>query len=71
MTILYPVPVQVKSSRSFGRGILASRPTTRAAFTFSDAAWWAAEAAAAEDRHYDAMADEAEAQGRLDRGLCC
>ena len=55
---------------SFGAGILPSRPAFKADCTASDEAWWAAERAAGEDRHYDAMEAEAIALARLDMGLC-
>lgn len=55
----------------FGAGLIASRPTTPAPFTFSDSQWWAAEQASAEDRHYDRLADEAAFMDRYDRGLSC
>jgi hypothetical protein len=69
----------VKTTRRFGAGI--PRPT-RFVPRAEDEAWWAAnapsaiEAALAADWDFpavdwDALADEAAAQDRLERGLCC
>ena len=73
MTILFDARCPVKPARRFGAGILATRPTYRAPYTSADLAWLAADNARrdAENRHYDAMADEAAALDRLERGLCC
>jgi hypothetical protein len=78
MTILFDATRPVKTERPFGAGILP----TRFVPTQEDEAWWAAnapsaiEAALAADWDFpavdwDALADEAAAQDRLERGLCC
>lgn len=71
MTIFDSICREVKPSRTFGRGLVRSLPTHRAPFTASDVAWLVAERAAAEDRHHDQLAGEAEAMARHERGLCC
>ncbi len=60
-----------RKPRPFGAGLLRAIPSYRADHTASDEAWLIAEREAAEDRHYDAMADEAAFQDRYVRGICC
>ena len=72
MTILYPVPTPVKSSRParlFGAGILAARPTYAAPYTAADEAWLIEDNARREDARFDAMAAESVALDALSRGL--
>jgi hypothetical protein len=73
MTILYPAPAPVKSTRRFAAGLFASKPTYQAPCTSDDTSWWAAQLAAVAERdsHLDQMALEAEAVERLCQGLCC
>lgn len=72
-TILFDA-TKVKSPRSghrFGSGILATRPVYQAPCSQSDAAWWAEQCAASEDRHFDRLAAESANLDRLELGLCC
>jgi hypothetical protein len=75
MTILFDGTETRKSNRSFGRGVLASRPATAVPCTISDLAWASQTFGeisdrrdAALDRHLDALAAEAEALDRLTAG---
>lgn len=72
MTILLDshAPVKPAHSRRFGAGLVRSLPTYRLDHTFEDEAWLATESArrAAENRHYDRLAAEAEALDRLTNG---
>jgi hypothetical protein len=52
----------------FGAGLFRSLPTYRSVVSTADEAWYLEQLAAAEDRHYDALAAEAEAQDRYERG---
>ena len=70
MTILYPAPASVKSTRRFGAGILATRPTYRADHTASDEAWWAAESVRTENARFDRQAEESAALSWHEAGLC-
>jgi hypothetical protein len=64
---VYTNATQRTARRTFGRGILAAKPTHRAPATLDDMAWWEAEEARrAEDRHWDALAEVAEADARTD-----
>lgn len=71
MTILYPAIAPVKTARRFGAGVLRSLPSARVPFTASDLAWLAADNARREDEHFDRMAEESAALGRMESGLCC
>jgi len=71
MTTLYHSAAPVKPARRFGAGLLASRPAYRAPYTASDLAWLAADDARREDEHFDRMAEESAALGRMESGLCC
>lgn len=55
----------------FGAGLLRSTPVHRVEYTVSDAQWWSAQNALAEDRHYDQLCGESAAMDRLEAGLCC
>lgn len=68
MTTLYASTRPVKSARPFGLGLLASSPVVRVDYSAADAAWWAAESAAAEDRRLDALAEEARQMDRIQAG---
>ena len=73
MSILFPIPTQVKPARPFGAGILPARPE-RFEPTPEDRRWWAEESdrleRARENAHYDRLAADALAADRLERGLC-
>lgn len=71
MTILYPPPAPVKSSRRFGSGILPTRPVYRAPFTASDLAWLALDNARRENARYDRMAGASAALDMMESGLRC
>jgi hypothetical protein len=66
--VVKPSRRTARPSAPFGAGLLRSLPSYRADHSADDAAWWAAEQAAAEDRHLDALAAESEAQDRYERG---
>jgi hypothetical protein len=61
----------IRPASRFGAGLVRALPSYRTSYTFSDAQWWAAEQAAAEDRRWDALADQAAFQDRYERGLAC
>jgi hypothetical protein len=70
--ILFDATKPVQTNRSFGRGILPTAPVYQADYSASDASWWAAECAAAEqaelDHDADQMAAEREWQARYEAG---
>jgi hypothetical protein len=73
--ILFDATRPHPARRDFGRGLLRSVPTTRRTWSDADAAWAAAEFASevdprptAYDRHIEMLANEAEAQDRIERG---
>jgi hypothetical protein len=69
--VLFDATRRHPAPRTFGRGLLRPLPTYRAPYTAADAAW-AAQAfsrpVTAYDLHLEALAKEAEAQDRLERG---
>jgi hypothetical protein len=76
MTTLFDATLPVKPSRSFGRGILASRPNFRPPVTFDDQTWWAEESARLEHRArqnatLERRAGASSAVDRMSRGIGC
>lgn len=69
MTTLYHFAANVKPA-SFGKGILASRPTYHATYTAGDDAWRVEDNARreAENRHYDALYADREAERLVTAG---
>lgn len=75
MTILLDTARTVKPARrTFGRGILASRPTYHAPYTAADAIWAAENLNAAATDYdvvdFDVMAADAAAMDRIEAGYC-
>lgn len=70
-TVMFDATERHPAPRSFGRGVLASKPTFKAPASFEDMAWAAQTfnvVASAEDRYFDDLARAAAMQARLDRG---
>jgi hypothetical protein len=70
MTIIYDATHPSKTTRPFGAGILRRK---RFVPTAEDEQWWAENCPSNREPEpeWDALADEAAALDRLERGLCC
>ena len=73
MTILYSSAAPVKTERRFGAGILPTYPVHTAPYTSADLEWLAADdrRREAEDRRFDAMAEESAYLDRHEAGIVC